>query len=176
MKPSSYLEHIDRLKEQNKHETDPALKRENEKTIRHLYAEYRKKTKHQPPAYAFIRFVVALALVVLLIEAVLLGLGRIFGYTNTAGMTRAAAILFVIVTVTVMLIRRIISPEVFAGILDKIWGGFASLSKPFISNQVPNHSPESKQIPSIAAPEAHQHVPPPTVSFDRDNPPDRLKP
>jgi hypothetical protein len=86
MEPSSYLDYIERLKKQNRYETDSALKRENKKTIRHLHAELRKNTKHRAPAYALIRFVFGLGVVLLLIEAALLGLGTVFGYANTIQM------------------------------------------------------------------------------------------
>jgi hypothetical protein len=164
MEPSSYLDYIERLKKQNRYETDSALKRENKKTIRHLHAELRKNTKHRAPAYALIRFVLGLGVVLLLIEAALLGLGTVFGYANTIQMAGVAARVFGAVALVVLVVRGFISPEAFADLFGKVLGGFSSLADSF------KKKGNSDDAPFLPTPPKPDSLPAPSVAFDEDPP------
>src|ERR1700738_4040989 len=131
MQPSSYLDQIERLKKQNKGETDSALKNQNDITIEHLYGEYRKKTKHRPPIHVVAGFVIVLGAVLLLIEAGLLALGKVYGYDSVAKMTGPAAHIFGAVVVVVLLVLGLISPVLFADLFQKVLSGCASVAGAF---------------------------------------------
>lgn len=126
MEPLSFLEQIERLRQQNKDETDPVLKDENLRTIAHLHEQYRKATTYRPVGLCFALLAAFLFTLFFLAMWASLRLEKQYGWA-TIGAAVLASVLFVLATVTTFLVLRLISQEVYQSLVEKSLDTIAKL-------------------------------------------------
>lgn len=106
------LDQIERLKAQNRLETDPDLRRENKKTIKSLHEEVRN------PWRGMLHKVVFLFLVFFIAICCLLGLTHLFGLSSVAMVSTVIAAVMVIMLCTILLVSGHINQDTFKGLVD----------------------------------------------------------
>jgi nitrogen fixation/metabolism regulation signal transduction histidine kinase len=146
MEPKSILDQIERMKRQNRTETDPVMKKENNKTIRHLHKQYRKATQHRHPWFGFVPITVVLLVVFLLTVWVYLAFIKVHGWTSTAEASSIVFIVFVLITATILLLLKAITPEIYKAIVQQCLGAFASLPGGLTHDPVPAPIPEKRKL------------------------------
>ena len=114
---------MERLRAQAERETDPVLKKEHQKTLRHLYKQIRRATTHRSPWFGFIRIATPLCGLFVL---TLWGVTKLTA-TYGGGSAFAAGVItilaFVVITVTMLMLLKAISPEIYSSVVGLGCGG-----------------------------------------------------
>ncbi len=175
MEPTSFLDQIDRLREQAERETDAVLKKEHQKTIRHLHKQYRRATKHRNSWFGFLRITLFFFIIFLLATWSFLHFTKNYGWWATLGVASLTAVVFSIITATMLRMLRFISEDIYKGVLDSalIALGKHKGDKNSSAENSPKEFPSSPatkclEIPKQAVPHVTFETDPPALPQPQD--------
>lgn len=117
MEPGFILDQMDRLRSQAERETDPTLHDEHRKTLQHLHKQFRKATKHRNPWFGLLRILVTLSLVFLAVLWTVTKLAKAYGWENAASAGAVAVVSFIVITVTMLVLLKVVSPEIYSSVI-----------------------------------------------------------
>ena len=166
MEPTFIIDQMERLRAQAECETDPVLKKEHQKTLRHLHKQIRRATTLRSAWFGFLRIAGALCGLFLL---TLWGVAKVTKTYGVGGAFEAGAITviaFVIITATMLVSLKAVSPEIYSSVVAEALSAIKSLKGE--SDAVEKLSPGKKMKPELAAHSmpADESRNVPQVSFD----------
>jgi len=118
MEPSFLKAQIEKWQSELNSEADPATKREMKRTLKHLYAQYRKATKHRQPWYGLKVHLLFLAALLACMVYLFIRLEQTFGWLYTVSAFTAGSVGLVIITAMIFLVMKVISPDNYQTLLQ----------------------------------------------------------
>ncbi|SDG00572.1 hypothetical protein [Terriglobus roseus] len=166
MEPSFLREEIARLRVEAERESDLGLRKEHYKTIRHLHRQYRKATRHRAPWFGFLRITGSFLVVFLLALWGVVKLTKTYGREETITGGWLACIAFVLISVTMLVMLRLISADTYSTVVGGALKTLQSILgvKPETSDTEKTDARPAELPKPIESSSSIQHTP--HVSFD----------
>lgn len=143
MEPAFLLEQMEHLRAQAERETDPLLKKEHKKTIRHLHQQFRKATKHRNPWFGYLRITATFFTIFLLAFWGAAKLVKTYGHEEAMGAGRLILLAFVVITITMLVMLRLVGPDTYSNVV----GGVLTTVQSFLGNKTTSSEASEKSLP-----------------------------
>ena len=165
MEPTFLIDQMERLRAQAELETDPVLRKEHQKTLRHLHRQIRKATTHRSAWFGFLRIVVPLCGMFLLTLWAVTKITKTYGKGSTIEAGAITIVAFVIITVTMLVLLKAISPEIYSSVVGEALSAVKSFKGSTDGDAKKLPVNEKSALPGSLPSSGELHNPP-KVSFD----------